>query len=83
MAACAVGYASYYFKEPREFWESMIPVPEGDTVSVVIENGMTASQAARAFEFQGALEKGSPSELSRWMVIISAPALTKSPSHQG
>ncbi|MBQ3395294.1 MAG: endolytic transglycosylase MltG [Synergistaceae bacterium] len=68
MALCAGGYASYHLKEPREFWEGIIPIPEGDTVSVAIENGMTASQAARAFEFQGALETGSPSELSRWLV---------------
>lgn len=65
---CAGGYASYYLKEPRELWEGLIPIPEGDRVSVSIENGMTASQAARAFEFGGALEKGSPAELSRWMV---------------
>ena len=68
ICACAGAYASYYLKEPREFWEALIPIPEGNTVNVSIENGMTASQAARAFEFQGALEKGSPSELSKWLV---------------
>ena len=68
MGLCAGGYASYHLKEPSEFWEGLIPIPTGDTVSIAIENGMTASQAARAFEFQGALEKGSPAELSKWMV---------------
>lgn len=65
---CAGGYASYYLKEPRELWEGLIPIPEGDKVNVAIENGMTASQAARAFELGGALEKGSPAELSKWLV---------------
>lgn len=46
----------------------MIPIPEGETVNVVIEQGMTASQAARAFEIQGALEKGTPIDLARWMI---------------
>ena len=46
----------------------MIPIPEGETVNVVIEQGMTASQAARAFEVHGALEAGTPIELAKWMV---------------
>ena len=65
---CAGCYASYYLKEPQALWEGLIPVPEGMKVNVSIENGMTASQAARAFEFSGALVKGSPAELSKWMV---------------
>ena len=46
----------------------MIPIPEGEAVSVVIEQGMTASQAARAFEIQGALVDGTPIDLARWMM---------------
>ena len=64
----AAGYSSYYLKVPGSFWEELIPVPEGDTVSVLIEPGMTASQAARAFEFSGALDKGSPVQLTKWLV---------------
>ena len=60
--------ASYYLKKPAEFWENVIKIPEGQTVSVSIENGMNASQAARAFEVQGALLRGTPAELSRWFV---------------
>lgn len=63
-----MGLYSYYFKIPQNFWEGLIPLPEGEKVTVLIENGMTARQAARAFEFSGALEKGSPAELARWMV---------------
>ena len=64
----AAGYSAYYMKVPAKFWEDIIPLPEGDKVSVVIESGMTASQAARAFEFQGALDKGSPAQLTKWLV---------------
>lgn len=64
----AAGYSSYHLKYPAQLWERIIPIPEGEKISVVIEQGMTASQAARAFEIQGALEKGTPLELSRWMV---------------
>ena len=64
----ATGYSAYNAKVPASFWEYMIPIPEGETVSVVIEQGMTASQAARAFEIQGALLDGSPLELAQWMV---------------
>ena len=64
----AAGYSAYHMKVPANFWEGLIPLPDGDKISVVIENGMTASQAARAFEFQGALEKGSPADLAKWFV---------------
>lgn len=64
----AAGYSSYHLKVPASFWESVIPIPEGEKVSVVIEQGMTASQAARAFEVQGAMSSGTPIELAQWMV---------------
>ena len=64
----AAGYSSYHLKVPEAFWEYIIPIPEGETVSVVIEQGMTAAQAARQFEVHGALERGRPSELAKWMV---------------
>ena len=64
----AAAYSSYYLKVPAAFWEKVIPIPEGEKVSVVIENGMNASQAARAFEIQGALERGNPVELAKWLV---------------
>ena len=64
----AAGFYSYVRKLPANLWEKLIPVPEGDTVSVVIEPGMTASQAARAFEVHGALTRGSPAQLARWMM---------------
>ena len=64
----SAGYYSYYNKLPGELWEKLIPVPQGSTVSVSVEQGMTASQAARAFEVQGALTRGSPAELAKWMV---------------
>lgn len=64
----AAGYSSYHLKVPAPFWEYMIPIPEGEAVSVVIEQGMTASQAARAFEIQGALIDGTPIDLARWMM---------------
>ena len=64
-AAC---YSSYYLKYPSELWEKFIPIPEGEKVNVSISNGMTAAQAARAFEIQGALTKGSPAKLARWLV---------------
>lgn len=64
----AAGYSAYNLKVPALFWEYMIPIPEGETVNVVIEQGMTASQAARAFEIHGALERGRPSDLAKWLV---------------
>lgn len=66
--ALSAAYYSYYNKLPGSLWERLIPVPEGSTVSVSVEQGMTASQAARAFEVQGALTRGSPAELTKWMV---------------
>ena len=63
----AAGAFSYYYKNPSDFWDGLIPLPEGPKVNVVIEAGMNATQAARAFELQGALEKGTPSQLARWM----------------
>ncbi|MBQ7545086.1 MAG: endolytic transglycosylase MltG [Synergistaceae bacterium] len=68
VAAVGSAFASYYLKRPSEFWEEIIPIPEGAKVSVSVENGMTAAQAARAFEIQGALLRGSPADLSKWMV---------------
>ena len=68
ITATGSALASYYLKRPSEFWEYFIPIPEGETVSVSIENGMTAAQAARAFEIQGALLSGSPVQLMRWMI---------------
>ncbi|MBQ9419051.1 MAG: hypothetical protein IJU31_01605, partial [Synergistaceae bacterium] len=43
----AGGYSAYYLKVPADFWEEMIPIPDGHKINVSIENGMTASQAAR------------------------------------
>ena len=67
-SAIAAGAFSYYYKYPSKFWEGIIPLPEGSKINIVIEPGMNASQAARAFEIQGALDKGTPSQLARWMV---------------
>ena len=67
-ALASAGAYSYYMKVPSDFWERLIPLPDGDKINVVIETGMTASQAARAFEFQGALEKGSPAQLAKWFI---------------
>lgn len=67
-SAIAAAAISYYYKAPLNFWEGIIPLPEGSKINVVIEQGMNASQAARAFEIQGALEKGTPSQLAHWMV---------------
>ena len=68
-AVSAAAYSSYHLKVPAQFWEYMFPVPEdGIKVSVKIDSGMNALQAARAFEFQGALEHGTPIELARWLV---------------
>ena len=63
----AAAYSSYYLKIPAPFWEKLIPIPDGEKVTVLIENGMTASQAARAFEIEGALD-GSPLELAKWLI---------------
>ena len=65
--AIAVAF-SYYFKMPSEIWEDLLPIPTGDKVNIVIESGMNARQAARAFEFGGALENGSPADLARWLI---------------
>jgi len=68
---CATGaaaYAAYYLKIPAQLWEDLIPIPEGHKVNVLIEPGMTALQAARAFEIQGALDNDTPFKLARWMV---------------
>ena len=64
----AAGFFAYNMKIPSDFWEDVIPIPEGHKINVSIENGMTALQAARAFEFQGALEKGTPMQLARWLM---------------
>ena len=68
IAAAGGAYASYYLKRPAELWEELIPIPEGERVSVSVENGMTAAQAARAFEVHGALLDGSPAQLTKWMI---------------
>lgn len=67
-SAIIAGIISYYYKTPSDFWEGLIPMPEGNKVGVLIEPGMTASQAARTFEVYGALNRGSPAQLARWMV---------------
>ena len=64
----AAAYSAYYFKYPSDFWEERIPMPEGNKINISIGNGMNATQVARAFEIQGALEKGTPRELARWFV---------------
>ena len=66
--AISVGAYAYYLKFPSEFWEDLIPIPEGNKVNVLIESGMTASQAARAFEIQGALDNDTPFKLTRWLI---------------
>ncbi|MBQ7196926.1 MAG: endolytic transglycosylase MltG [Synergistaceae bacterium] len=67
-AVAAAAYSAYYLKVPPEFWEEIIPIPDGNKINVSIENGMTASQAARAFEIQGALERDTPAKLAKWFV---------------
>lgn len=67
-AATGSAVASYVLKVPSDFWEEWIPIPEGEKVSVSVENGMTAAQAARAFEVQGAITSGGPSQLTKWMI---------------
>lgn len=62
------GYSSYTYKIPPSLWERVIPIPDGDTINVLIQPGMTASQIARAFEFSGALTKNSPVDLAKWFV---------------
>ena len=69
IASSAGAFYAYNHKIPSSLWEKFIPIPESEEkISVLIEQGMTASQAARAFEVYGALTKGSPQELSRWMI---------------
>ena len=63
---CAGG-AAFYFKVPGPLWERLLPVPEGEPVTVLVAPGTNARQIAQAFEDQGALE-GSAGELARWMV---------------
>ena len=41
---------SYYTKTPLKFWDGLLPIPEGNTITVTVSSGMTALQAARAFE---------------------------------
>ena len=62
------GYTAYYLKVPEAFWEKLLPLPQGEKVGILIEQGMNASQAARAFELGGALEGSSPSELVKWLI---------------
>ncbi|MBR2208245.1 MAG: endolytic transglycosylase MltG [Synergistaceae bacterium] len=68
LSAAAAAYAAYYLKLPSQFWEDIIPIPEGNKINVSIEPGMTASQAARAFEIQGALDNDTPFHLTRWLI---------------
>ncbi|MBR1673078.1 MAG: endolytic transglycosylase MltG [Fretibacterium sp.] len=61
------GAFSFYLKVPEALWEDLMPLPKsGERVSVLIEPGMSARQAAQAFETQGALE-GSVSRFIYWM----------------
>ena len=65
---CSAGFYSYYFKVPESLWEKFIPIPDGQKINVIIEPGMTAKQAARAFEINGALDNSTPSQLVYWLV---------------
>ena len=58
--------ASYYYKEPVEIWEGLLPIPEGEECLVLIRPGINARQIAQAFADQGALD-GSPARLAYWM----------------
>ena len=69
IAALITGaYTAFKLKIPESLWEKILPLPTGDTVGILIEEGMNASQAARAFELGGALEGSSPAELTRWLI---------------
>lgn len=62
---CGVSGA-YFFKVPEKLWEELMPIPDGKRVSVLIEPGMNARQAAGAFAVQGALD-GREKQLLYWM----------------
>jgi len=61
-----LGAAAYFLKMPHEFWDNLIPMPEGELRTVVIRPGFNARQSAQAFYDQGALS-GSPTHLAWWM----------------
>ena len=51
--AAGSAIASYYLKRPSEFWEQFIPIPEGEKISVSVENGMTARTSCKSFRDSG------------------------------
>ncbi|MBQ7264372.1 MAG: endolytic transglycosylase MltG [Synergistaceae bacterium] len=66
--------AAFYFKVPKDLWEDLFPVPQDEderSVSVLVEPGMNARQAARAFEEQDAVE-GPAAQLAYWLVRLGA-----------
>jgi len=53
-------------KIPHDFWDGLLPIPDGELTVVVIRPRLNARQCAQAFYDQGAL-LGSPAELTWWM----------------
>jgi len=64
-----LGAGAFYMKFPHEFWDRLLPIPNGDLKVVVIKPRLNARQCAQAFYDQEAL-LGSPVELTRWMARL-------------
>ena len=60
------GIGMFVMRVPHEFWDRMLPMPDGEMKLVFIKGGLNARQCAQAFFEQGALTD-SPIELARWM----------------
>ena len=52
---------------PAEWWHEYLPAGEGELVPVIVKAGISAREAAKAFEAAGVLTKGNASGLARWM----------------
>jgi len=62
---CAAYYA-WHKKIPIEFWDSILPMPEGETKSVLIRPNQTVAEIAKNFYDEGIIED-SARDFSRWL----------------
>jgi UPF0755 protein len=57
---------AWHKKIPIEFWDSVLPMPEGQAISVIIRPNQTVSEIARNFHDEGIIED-SARDFARWL----------------
>jgi UPF0755 protein len=63
----SAGLFAWHKKFPVEFWDSVLPMPEGQTISVLIRPNQTVAEIAKHFFDEGII-KDSTKDFTRWLV---------------